>query len=133
MREALRDAGLAPSDIDYVNAHGTATQYNDPVETTAIKKAFGEHAAKLAISSTKAMFGHTLGAAGALEAAVCIVALEDDLVPPTLGLSRPDPACDLDYVPGAARRQRLRHVLSNSFAFGGNNTSLVFGRLEEAA
>jgi 3-oxoacyl-[acyl-carrier-protein] synthase II len=133
MREALRDAGLAPSAIDYVNAHGTATQYNDPVETTAIKKAFGEHAAKLAISSTKAMFGHTLGAAGALEAAVCIVALEDDLVPPTLGLGHPDPTCDLDYVPGAARRQRLRYVLSNSFAFGGNNTSLVFGRLEEAA
>jgi 3-oxoacyl-[acyl-carrier-protein] synthase II len=133
MRDALRDAGLAPADIDYVNAHGTATQYNDPVETTAIKKAFGEHAAKLAISSTKAMFGHTLGAAGALEAAVCIVALEDDLVPPTLGLGRPDPACDLDYVPGVARRQRLRYVLSNSFAFGGNNTSLVFGRLEETA
>jgi 3-oxoacyl-[acyl-carrier-protein] synthase II len=134
MRAALRDAGLAPSDIDYVNAHGTATQYNDSVETTAIKKAFGEHAGRLAISSTKAMFGHTLGAAGALEAAVCIVALEDDLVPPTLGLVQPDPACDLDFVPGAVgRRQRLRYVLSNSFAFGGNNTSLVLGRLEEAA
>jgi 3-oxoacyl-[acyl-carrier-protein] synthase II len=130
MRAALADAGVPPEAVDYVNAHGTATAHNDPVETAALHAAFGAHAAALLVSSTKAMFGHTLGAAGALEAVVATVALEDGLVPPTLGLERADPACDLDYVAGAPRRRPLRHVLSSSFAFGGHNTCLLFGNAE---
>jgi 3-oxoacyl-[acyl-carrier-protein] synthase II len=128
IRDALRDAGLAPTAITYVNAHGTATQYNDPVETLALKTVFGDHAPKLMVSSTKAMTGHALGAAGALEAAICVFAMRDGIVPPTLGLERPDPACDLDYVAGAPRARAVRYALSNSFGFGGNNTALVFGR-----
>jgi 3-oxoacyl-[acyl-carrier-protein] synthase II len=128
MRDALRDAALPETAIDYVNAHGTATQYNDPVETLALKAVFGDHARRLMVSSTKAMTGHALGAAGALEAAICVFALEDRVVPPTLGLVTPDPACDLDYVPGVARERALHYALSNSFGFGGNNTALVFGR-----
>jgi 3-oxoacyl-[acyl-carrier-protein] synthase II len=133
MADALADAGLAPEVIDYVNAHGTATRYNDPVETLALKRIFGDHARRLMVSSTKAMTGHTLGAAGAIEAAVCVIALTDGLVPPTLGLTNPDPACDLDYVPGTARAGAIRFALSNSFGFGGNNTAVVLGRPGDAA
>ncbi|HEY3359134.1 MAG TPA: beta-ketoacyl-[acyl-carrier-protein] synthase family protein [Polyangia bacterium] len=133
IRDALRDAELSPAAIDYVNAHGTATQYNDPVETLALKKVFGEHAAKLMVSSTKAMTGHALGAAGAIEAAICVFALRDGVIPPTLGLEHPDPACDLDYVPGAPRTRAIRFALSNSFGFGGSNTALVLGRGENLA
>jgi len=126
MRLALKDAGLAPSDIDYVNAHGTSTKLNDATETLAIKKVFGEHTGKLMVSSTKSMTGHLLGAAGGIEAAFCALALARGQVPPTINYTTPDPVCDLDYVPNTARDARLRHVLSNSFGFGGTNACLVF-------
>jgi len=128
MLHAMEDADLSPSDIDYVNAHGTGTQHNDPAETAAIKRTFGHRARTIPISSSKAMFGHTLGAAGALEAIVCIIALNESVVPPTLRLEQPDPACDLDYVPCTPRKSPLTHVLSNSFAFGGNNVALIFSK-----
>ena len=127
MRLALADAGLEPSKIDYLNAHGTATVINDVNETNAIKELFGEHAYKLAISSTKSMHGHPLGAGGGIEAAVCIKAMEENWVPPTIGLDEPDPKCDLDYVPNVGRSMKVDYTLSNSFAFGGLNTTLVFG------
>jgi nodulation protein E len=127
MQMALDDAGLAPGDIDYLNAHGTATTLNDVNETNAIKQVFGDEARKLAISSTKSMHGHLLGAGGGVEAIACIKAIEDGWVPPTIGLSDPDPKCDLDYVPNAGRPAKLRNVMSNSFAFGGLNAVLVFG------
>ena len=126
MRLALKDAGLAPSDIEYINAHGTSTKLNDATETLAIKKVFGEHAARLMISSTKSMTGHLLGAAGGIEAAFCALALARGQVPPTINYTTPDPACDLDYVPNTARDARLRHAMSNSFGFGGTNACLVF-------
>lgn len=122
---ALRDAGLAVDQIDYVNAHGTSTQINEKFETEGIKAAFGEVAYRVGISSTKSMTGHLLGAAGALEAAICLLAIRDGVMPPTINLHTPDPDCDLDYVPNVARRQRLRHVLSNSMGFGGHNVALV--------
>jgi 3-oxoacyl-[acyl-carrier-protein] synthase II len=128
MRRALEDAGVAPAAVDYINAHGTATPANDPMETRAIKAVFGERAATLPVSSTKSMIGHTLGAAGAIEAVVSVLAIRDRFIPPTIHLQHPDPQCDLDYVPGAARPADLNVVLSNSFAFGGNNTAVVFGR-----
>jgi nodulation protein E len=127
MRLALEDARLAPSDIDYLNAHGTATAINDIKETDAIKKLFGDHARKLAISSTKSMHGHPLGAGGAIEAVACIKAIGDGWVPPTAGLDEPGPGCDLDYVPNVGREQRVTYAMSNSFAFGGLNAVLVFG------
>ena len=127
MRLALDDAGLKPEDIDYLNAHGTATALNDINETNAIKDVFGEHAKKLAISSTKAMTGHLLGACGAVEAVASIKAIEDGWIPPTIGLDEPDPKCDLDYVPNVGRKAPLKYVMSNSFAFGGLNAVLVFG------
>jgi nodulation protein E len=127
MRLALEDARLAPSDIDYLNAHGTATAINDINETDAIKKLFGDHARKLAISSTKSMHGHPLGAGGAIEAVACIKAISDGWVPPTAGLDEPGPGCDLDYVPNVGREQRVTYAMSNSFAFGGLNAVLVFG------
>jgi nodulation protein E len=127
MRLALEDARLAPSDIDYLNAHGTATAINDINETDAIKKLFGDHARKLAISSTKSMHGHPLGAGGAIEAVACIKAIGDGWVPPTAGLDEPGPGCDLDYVPNVGREQRVTYAMSNSFAFGGLNAVLVFG------
>jgi 3-oxoacyl-[acyl-carrier-protein] synthase II len=130
MRAALRDAGVAAEQVQYINAHGTATLHNDPVEVAAIRATFGAHADRVAVSSTKAMTGHALGAAGALEATVCALAIREELVPPTLRLDRPDPACDLDLVPDTARRAELDVVLSNSFAFGGNNTTLVLRRVE---
>ena len=127
MRLALEDARLAPSDIDYLNAHGTATAINDVNETDAIKLVFGDHARKLAISSTKSMHGHPLGAGGGIEAVACIKAIGEGWVPPTAGLDEPDPKCDLDYVPNVGREQRVSYAMSNSFAFGGLNAVLVFG------
>jgi nodulation protein E len=127
MRLALDDAGLPPSDIDYLNAHGTATAINDINETNAIKEVFGAHAGKLAISSTKSMHGHPLGAGGGIEAVACIKAMGEGWVPPTAGLDEPGEGCDLDYVPNVGREQRVTYAMSNSFAFGGLNAVLVFG------
>jgi nodulation protein E len=127
MQFALADAGLEPNQIDYLNAHGTATALNDVNETNAIKVVFGEHAKKLAISSTKSMHGHLLGAGGAVEAVACIKAMQENWVPPTIGLDEPDPKCDLDYVPNVGREMPVRYAMSNSFAFGGLNAVLVLG------
>ncbi len=127
MQLALDDARLAPSDIDYLNAHGTATAINDTNETAAIKKVFDQHAHKLAISSTKSMHGHPLGAGGGIEAVACIKAIREGWVPPTAGLDEPGDGCDLDYVPNVGREQRVAYTMSNSFAFGGLNAVLVFG------
>ncbi len=127
MRQALDDAGLSVGDIDYLNAHGTATQDNDINETRAIKEVFGPQAGKLAISSTKSMHGHPLGAGGGIEAVACLKAMQDNWVPPTIGLDDPDPECDLDYVPNVGRSKDVTYTMSNSFAFGGLNAVLVFG------
>ena len=126
MNEALREAGLRPEDVDYINAHGTSTELNDKTETIAIKKVFGEHAHRVAVSSTKSMTGHLLGAAGGLEAAFSVLAIEKGLIPPTINYEFPDPDCDLDYVPNQARQAKVRTVLSNSLGFGGHNASLAF-------
>ena len=128
MRRALKDAGLQPSDIDYINAHGTSTPLGDKAETVAIKGVFGEHAYKLAVSSTKSMTGHLLGAAGGLEAAISAMVVREGMLPPTINHETPDPDCDLDYVPNQARPKQVRHVLSNSFGFGGTNATLVFSK-----
>jgi 3-oxoacyl-[acyl-carrier-protein] synthase II len=128
MRLALEQAQLKGSDIDYLNAHGTSTQLNDKSETAAIKTVFGESAYDLAISSTKSMTGHLLGAAGALEAIFCLKAMADSILPPTINYETPDPVCDLDYVPNQARAKTVRHVMSNSFGFGGHNACLIFGQ-----
>jgi 3-oxoacyl-[acyl-carrier-protein] synthase II len=125
MRRALAEAAIEPQAVDYVNAHGTGTAQNDPIETRAIKAVFGGHARRLAVSSTKSQTGHCLGAAGAVEILATVLALHHGLVPPTVNLEEPDPECDLDYVPRRAREQRLRVALSNSYGFGGNNTSVV--------
>jgi len=130
MRLALKDAGIAPSDVDYINAHGTSTEYNDANETQAIKKVFGEHAFKLAVSSTKSMTGHLLGAAGAVEGVFSVLALDHGMIPPTINYENPDPQCDLDYTPNQARKADIRVVLSNSFGFGGTNACVVFRRGE---
>jgi nodulation protein E len=127
MRLSLDDAKLAPSEIDYLNAHGTATAINDLNETNAIKEVFADHAKKLAISSTKSMHGHPLGAGGGIEAVACIKAMREGWVPPTAGLDEPGDGCDLDYVPNVGREQRVTYAMSNSFAFGGLNAVLVFG------
>jgi 3-oxoacyl-[acyl-carrier-protein] synthase II len=129
MRMALRTADLKPEDVQYINAHGTSTAYNDRLETLAIKRAFGEHARKLAVSSTKSMIGHTLGAAGAVEALFCILAMKEGIIPPTINLETPDPDCDLDYVPNQARKAEVHVSLSNSFGFGGHNVSLVMRKV----
>ncbi|MEG6566011.1 beta-ketoacyl-ACP synthase II [Thermoanaerobacterium saccharolyticum] len=126
MKLALKDAGIAPNDIDYINAHGTSTEYNDKYETMAIKNVFGEHAYKLKISSTKSMTGHMLGASGAVEAVATILAIKNGIVPPTINYETPDPECDLDYVPNKALKMDVSYALSNSFGFGGHNASLVF-------
>ncbi|HLI82735.1 MAG TPA: beta-ketoacyl-ACP synthase II [Bryobacteraceae bacterium] len=130
MRNALRDAGVRAEDVQYVNAHGTSTEVGDRVETLAIKRAFGEHAYRLAVSSTKSMTGHLLGGAGGLEAGITVLAIRDQIAPPTINLESPDPLCDLDYVPNRARPMRIDCALSNSFGFGGTNGSLVFRRYE---
>lgn len=130
IRMALEEARVNPEDVDYINAHGTGTRLNDVTETQVIKEVFGEHARRLAISSTKSMHGHTLGAAGALELAATVMALERGTIPPTANYTRPDPECDLDYVPNQAREQRIRAAISNSFAFGGLNAVLLVRRFE---
>jgi 3-oxoacyl-[acyl-carrier-protein] synthase II len=130
MRLALKDAGIAPSDVDYINAHGTSTEYNDANETTAIKAVFGEQSAKLAVSSTKSMTGHLLGAAGAVEGVYTALALHHGILPPTINYENPDPACDLDYVPNHARKAAIKVALSNSFGFGGTNACVIFRRSE---
>jgi 3-oxoacyl-[acyl-carrier-protein] synthase II len=128
MRLALRDAGLAPEAVNYINAHGTSTPHGDEIESLAIRKVFGEHADRLVVSSTKSMTGHLLGAAGAVEAALCALAIQRGIVPPTINLEQPDPDCDLDYVPNIAREVPVSVALSNSFGFGGTNVSLVLGK-----
>jgi 3-oxoacyl-[acyl-carrier-protein] synthase II len=130
MRLALKDADVAPSDIDYINAHGTSTEYNDANETTAIKTVFGEQVGKLAVSSTKSMTGHLLGAAGAVEGVYSVLALHHGVLPPTINYENPDPACDLDYVPNKARKADIEVVLSNSFGFGGTNACAIFRRAQ---
>jgi 3-oxoacyl-[acyl-carrier-protein] synthase II len=129
MANAIRDAGINPGEIDYINAHATSTDLGDRAETIAIKRAFGDHAYKLTVSSTKSMTGHLLGAAGAVEAIFSILAIRDGILPPTINLENPDPECDLDYVPNAARKAQVTTALSNSFGFGGTNGSLVFRAL----
>jgi 3-oxoacyl-[acyl-carrier-protein] synthase II len=131
MQMALDDAGLAPEDIDYINAHGTSTPLNDVVETRAIKTVFGEHAYKLAVSSTKSMIGHMLGGAGGVESVFLALSIRDQIVPPTINLENPDPECDLDYVPNKARETEIRAAISNSFGFGGTNAVLAMKRFEE--
>ena len=128
---ALHKAGLRAEDVDYLNAHGTSTPPGDISETKAIKIAFGEHARRVAISSTKSMTGHTLGASGAIEALFCVLAIRDGVVPPTINLTDPDPACDLDYVPNTARSMQVRVAVSNSFGFGGHDVTLIFRRLRD--
>jgi len=130
MEMALRDAGISPESIDYINAHGTSTQLNDKYETMAVKKAFGEHAYKLAVGSTKSMTGHLLGAAGGVEAAICALVLERGVIPPTINYEYPDPDCDLDYIPNQARKSEVKVALSNSLGFGGHNASLVFKKFD---
>ena len=128
MQSTLADASVSPEQVQYINAHGTSTPYNDKLETLAIKKVFGEHASKLAISSTKSMTGHLLGGAGGLEAGITALALRDQVMPPTINLENPDPDCDLDYVPNQSRKAEVEYALSNSFGFGGTNAALLFKR-----
>lgn len=130
MRMAVEDAGINPSDLDYINAHGTSTQLNDATETGIIKKVFGEHANKLAVNSTKSMTGHTLGAAGAVEGIAMAYSLKKGILHPTINYTTPDPACDLDYVPNESREQQLTYALSNNLGFGGHNASIVFKRFD---
>jgi 3-oxoacyl-[acyl-carrier-protein] synthase II len=131
MAMAVRKAGIRPEDVDYINAHGTSTPYNDKLETLAIKNCFGDHAYKVAISSTKSMTGHLLGGAGGLEAGITALAVQEGVVPPTINLDNPDPECDLDYVPHTKRELSIRYALSNSFGFGGTNATLLFKKYEE--
>lgn len=133
MRRALADAGLPPEAVDYINAHGTSTPLNDRIETQAIRTVFGPHADRLAVNSTKSMIGHLLGAAGAVEAIVCVKSLETGWVHPTINYETPDPECDLDYVPNQARHLKPKVALSNSFGFGGHNGCLVFAVMESHA
>jgi 3-oxoacyl-[acyl-carrier-protein] synthase II len=130
MTIALRKAGIAPHQVDYINAHGTSTPINDPTETRGVKTLFGEHAYKLAMSSTKSMTGHLLGAAGGLEAGITALAIRHQIAPPTINLENPDPACDLDYVPNAPRKMAIRYALSNSFGFGGTNGTLLMKKFD---
>jgi 3-oxoacyl-[acyl-carrier-protein] synthase II len=127
---AMKDAGITPDQVDYVNAHGTSTPLGDAIETAALKRVFGDRAKKVPISSTKSMTGHLLGGAGGLEAGISILALRDQILPPTINYETPDPACDLDYIPNVARKAKVTYALSNSFGFGGTNASLIFKRWE---
>ena len=131
MQAALNSAGIEPSQVDYINAHGTSTPYNDKLETLAIKRLFGEHARTVAISSTKSMTGHLLGAAGGLEAGITVLAIRHQMIPPTINYETPDPECDLDYVPNVKRARKIEYALSNSFGFGGTNGALLFKRFDE--
>jgi 3-oxoacyl-[acyl-carrier-protein] synthase II len=131
MQMALEDGSVDPGDVQYINAHGTSTPFNDRIETLAIRKCFGEHADRLAVSSTKSMTGHLLGAAGGLEAGITALAIERQKLPPTINLENPDPDCNLDYVPAVARPAEVRCALSNSFGFGGTNAALLFRRLTD--
>jgi len=131
MQRTLKDAGIKPEQVGYINAHGTSTPYNDKFETLAIKDTFGEHAYKLAVSSTKSMTGHLLGAAGGIEAVFSVLAIHRKVLPPTINYVNPDPDCDLDYIPNEARPAEVDYVLSNSFGFGGTNAALMFKRFEE--
>jgi len=131
MRLALKDANLEPESVDYINAHGTSTPLNDKFETEAIKAIFGEYAKKVAVSSTKSMTGHLLGAAGGVELIACLLAMERNLIPPTINYEYPDPECDLDYVPNQARKAEVKVALSNSLGFGGHNATLLVRRYEE--
>jgi 3-oxoacyl-[acyl-carrier-protein] synthase II len=130
MNRAIQKAVIHPEEVEYINAHGTSTPFNDRTETASIKTTFGNHAYKLAVSSTKSMTGHTLGAAGGIEAIFSILALRDGILPPTINLHHPDPDCDLDYVPNEARHKDIRVVMSNSMGFGGHNASLIFKKWE---
>jgi 3-oxoacyl-[acyl-carrier-protein] synthase II len=130
MMRAIRDAGIDPSEIDYINAHGTSTPVGDKSETAAIKRTLGEHARKVAVSSTKSMTGHLLGAAGGVEAVICGLSIQRGMIPPTINLERPDPECDLDYVPNVPRKADLRIAMSNSFGFGGHNATIILKRFE---
>ncbi len=130
MASALKDAGITPEDIDYINAHGTSTPLNDIAETKAIKNVFGDYAYKIPVSSNKSMMGHLLGAAGAVESIFTILSLKEGIIPPTINYEHPDPECDLDYVPNEARKADIKYAMSNSFGFGGTNASLVFKRFE---
>jgi beta-ketoacyl-acyl-carrier-protein synthase II len=130
MKMAIEDAGVSPDSIDYINAHGTSTHFNDKLETLAIKQVFGDYAYQLPVSSTKSMTGHLLGAAGAVEAIACLLALDEGIIPPTINYEYPDPECDLDYVPNKARKKPIKLALSNSLGFGGHNACLLFGRYD---
>jgi 3-oxoacyl-[acyl-carrier-protein] synthase II len=132
MKRAIERGGIKPEDIGYINAHGTSTQLNDKMETCAIKTVFGDLAYKIPVSSTKSMTGHLVGAAGALEAAICALVIQNGIIPPTINLENPDPLCDLDYVPNEARRADVNIALSNSFGFGGHNSTLILKRYTEA-
>ena len=131
MSMAIRDAGIAVTELGYINAHGTSTKYGDELESIAVKTVFGDHAHKIPISSTKSMTGHLLGAAGGVEAVASILALDRGILPPTINLENPDPECDLDYIPNKARNLRVDTVMTNSFGFGGTNACLVFRKLQE--
>jgi 3-oxoacyl-[acyl-carrier-protein] synthase II len=130
MRNAMRDAKIEPDQVDYINAHGTSTELGDKLETLAIKRAFGDHAKKVLVSSTKSMTGHLLGGAGGLEAGITVLAVQNGIAPPTINHEHPDPECDLDYVPNVARKVEIHYALSNSFGFGGTNGSLIFKRYQ---
>ena len=129
MRMAIADAGLQPTDIQYVNAHGTSTTVNDKVESLACREVFGDHVAKIPVSSTKSMMGHLIAAAGVSEMIVCLLAMRDSILPPTINYENPDPACDLDYVPNEARPAEVQYALNNSFGFGGQNVTLCLSRV----
>jgi 3-oxoacyl-[acyl-carrier-protein] synthase II len=130
MRRALEESGARPEEVSYISAHGTGTPTNDRLETIAVKRLFREHAYRVPISSVKSMLGHTMGAASAIEAAVCALAVREDRIPPTVNLEEPDPECDLDYVPNRAREHRVNVAMNNAYAFGGNNASLVLRKCE---
>jgi 3-oxoacyl-[acyl-carrier-protein] synthase II len=131
MKITLKDAGINPEEVDYINAHGTSTKYGDELETSAIKTVFGEYAYKVAISSTKSMTGHLLGAAGGVEAVIAILSIYNDIIPPTINLDNPDPECDLDYVPYKARSKKINYALTNSFGFGGTNACILFNKFSQ--